>query len=450
MGTTAHHCAQTAKAIVVGGSITGLLAARVLADVFAEVVIIDRDHFPHSSTPRRGVPQSVQPHVLLTQGYRILETLFPGLGEALAAAGAVPIDWGKEFHYFLRGRYNATSPIDTELVSVTCTRPLLEATIRRRVADIPNIQWLEDCRICGLVGSSERVCGVIYRARETSENAHITADLVVDASGRSSHAVEWLTAIDAPVPAATVITPHLGYATQRLQIPADWHADWKVLLVSQEAPHNPRLGYLAQVEGGEWIATLGGYGKDYPPLTPKGFLAFARSLASPAFYEAVKEAQPLTQITAHRATANRRYHYEDMAMPRGFMVMGDAFCALCPVYGQGMTVSARSAIALQNWLRRAVHRAEWETTSFQRQLAACVKLPWNLAVGSDVQFPTTEGDTATVSNPMAAFFQRYMERLLKKSQEDGWVHVRFTEVAHMVKPPAAFFSPRMLIKALRG
>ena len=60
------------RAIVIGGSIAGLLSARVLSDYFQRVIVLDRDTLPLTPQARRGVPQSVQPHVLFTKGYRIL------------------------------------------------------------------------------------------------------------------------------------------------------------------------------------------------------------------------------------------------------------------------------------------------------------------------------------------------------------------------------------------
>ncbi|HEY9879142.1 MAG TPA: monooxygenase [Leptolyngbyaceae cyanobacterium] len=434
------------RAVVIGGSVAGLLAARVLADAFAEVCIVERDTLPQAGHPRKGVPQSVQPHILLTKGYWVLEALFPGIGKDLQAAGALPIDWGHEFHYFHCGGWNATFKGDSGLVSYTCTRPLLESTVRHFVAKLPNVTWLENCRVSGLVGQPDRVSGIRYHSSEQAQEQLLAADLVIDASGRSSPASKWLDEIGASVPPPTVVNPYVGYATQRLRIPDGWQSDWKVLLISQEPPDNPRLGYLAQVEGGEWIATLGGYGKDYPPLEQKGFLEFARSLAHPAFYEAVKVGEPVTEIKAHRATANRLYHYERIQMPRGFAAMGDAVCAMCPVYGQGMTLAAIAAEVLQDWLKQQQHSQQMDTTRFQKKLAQQLQFPWGVATGSDSQFATTTGAVST--NPVSSLFQKYIDRLIQKSKEEGWIHIRFTEIAHMTKPPTAFFEPRLILKAL--
>ncbi|MGF1537000.1 MAG: FAD-dependent oxidoreductase [Elainellaceae cyanobacterium] len=436
---------QLAQTAVVGASIAGLLTARVLSEFSGQVVLVDRDRLPQESAPRRGVPQSVQPHVLLTRGYRILEALFPNIGKDLAAAGAIPIDWGRDFRYYHQGGWNATCAEASDLRSYTCTRYLLEAVIRSRVAQLPNVQWIEEARVCGLTGNGGQVTGVRYRPSGQKQSACLQADLVIDASGRGSNATQWLEELSAPVPEATVVNANLGYATQRLRLPQDWPGHCKVMLVSQRAPDNPRLGYLAQVEGGEWIATLGGYSKVFPPLEQGTFLDFAAHLEDAAFYEAIKAAQPVSDIKAHRATANRLYHYERLPMPAGFAVIGDAVCALCPVYGQGMTVSALSALVLRDWLSRA--KQPLATSHFQQKLAKAIQFPWGVAAGSDSKFLASQG--AAPTNPAAALLQKYMARLIHKSKQEDWVNIRFTEVAHMVKPPAALFAPRLVWKALR-
>jgi len=54
-------------AVVIGGSIARLLSARVLADYFESVAIVETDKLPEKPEARKGVPQSVQPHVLFTR-----------------------------------------------------------------------------------------------------------------------------------------------------------------------------------------------------------------------------------------------------------------------------------------------------------------------------------------------------------------------------------------------
>lgn len=441
---------MTQQAIVIGGSIAGLLASRVLSDFYDRVIILDRDRLPLTPQPRRGVPQSVQPHVLFTQGYRILEDFFPHIGKDLQAAGAVPIDWGREFHYFNQGAWNATTDGESGLVSFTCTRPLLEATIRQRLQQRDNIELQSNRRVIGLEGdaNSQEVSGVRFTTPEHPEPQTAKADLIVDASGRGSLASQWLKDLGMTPPPVTRVDAHLGYATRRYRIPENADFSWKVMLIAQNPPDNPRLGYLAQVENNQWIATLGGYERDYPPLEDEGFLDFARSLAHREFSDCIRQAEPLSELRAHRATANRLYHYEKIKLPRGFVALGDAVCALCPVYGQGMTVSALSAQVLANCLEIAQRQGHpLDNNDFQKRLARNNAFPWSVAVGQDSAFASVQSPVSR-PNPLDSLLKAYFSRLLKLSHHDATFHVRFMAMAHMVASPLSLFHPCILWQAL--
>jgi hypothetical protein len=82
--------------VVIGGSIAGPLAGRVLADQFERVTPVERDRFPASAIPRKGLPQSPHLHVLLARGRQTLKWHFPGIGDELTAAGADVIDAGAD------------------------------------------------------------------------------------------------------------------------------------------------------------------------------------------------------------------------------------------------------------------------------------------------------------------------------------------------------------------
>lgn len=430
------------RAIVIGGSIAGLLSARVLSDFFTEVTVIDKDSLPLQAQARSGVPQSMQPHVLMTKGYRIICQLFPGIETELRKQGALPIDWGQEFYCFNESGWFANSTEVSGVASVTCSRPLLETTIRFSLQQNPKVSFIQQ-RVTGLLYDGQRVTGV-----KTKSNEEITANLVIDCSGRNSKAPLWLEEIGIDSPPETKIDARLGYATRRYKKPAD-SISWKVLLINHVPPKRKRLGYLAQIEGEELIATLGGYLEDFPPLDDKGFLDFARSLPNPEFYTAIKDAEAVSPIYAYRATANRLRHYEKISLPDGFVALGDAVCALCPVYGQGMTVSALSAMVLQQWLCKA--QKSWfnnklSSRSFQKALAKSNKLPWGVATGQDARFLDTDKQ-----QPIAArLMQGYINRLQSLATVDSEVFISFVKVGHVLKSPLAFFSPFMLWRVYRG
>src|SRR5262245_48585324 len=84
-------------AVVIGGSQAGMLAARVLADHFDAVTLLERDHLPEGPAPRRGLPQGRHGHALLECGRRIVERLLPGLTGELVRAGAELMDFTSDF-----------------------------------------------------------------------------------------------------------------------------------------------------------------------------------------------------------------------------------------------------------------------------------------------------------------------------------------------------------------
>lgn len=442
------------RAVVVGGSIAGLLSARVLSDYFREVVLVDRDQFPGAPVARKGVPQSVQPHILLTKGYRVLQELFPGIEQDFIAAGAITIDWAREFHLFIHGEWMMESNTPSPYLSVTCSRSLLEWVIRKRLTCIRNVRFLERSRVIGLQYEppQQQVSGVFIQDYSSSaDTIRLTAQLVVNASGRGSQSVKWLADIGFSTPPATVINPKVGYATQRYRVSESGCIPWKVMLINHEAPSQTRLGYLAKIEEDEWIATLGGYSQDYPPLDNAGFQAFARTLSNPEFFEFIQKAKPTSPIYAFRSTTNRLYHYERIILPRGYITLGDALCSLCPVHGQGMTVSGISALILQDWLRKTiqVHKTnqfQFYSAQLQKQLAAAVLPPWLMATGQDSRFEATLG--AVKPKGIEQIITQYFDRLILKSRHDPKIHSLIIEVGHMLKSTTAFFHPSILLRVI--
>ena len=437
---------QPTRAIIIGGSIAGLLSAKVLSSFYDGVIIVERDDIKSQVAARKGVPQSPQPHILLTRGYRILLDLFPGLANELTTAGAVPIDWGKDFHYFSFGGWNAPQTEGTDLRSFSCTRPLLESIIRQQVERIDNVQRLSPYRVEALTGDQAVITGVECRHRKDKSDAQLLqADLIVDASGRSTNAAKWLTALGIQPPQLETVDAQLGYATQCYRIPDGWSAPWKVLLVSHQPPDYTQLGYLAQVEGDEFIATLGGYSQQYPPLNHEDFLQAARQLPSAEFYEAIAQSTPTSDIKAYRATANKLHHYETLPhMPTGFIAIGDAVCALCPAYGQGLSTSAMSAMTLRNWLTEG--HQPLNTLSFQKQLAKKIRPAWNVAARSDSGFDNVKGKLATT--PLDRVLSKYMQRMMRKSQGDHELTLKLAKISHMIDSPIGLLNPKILIKTL--
>lgn len=448
---------DSSHALVIGGSMAGLLAARVLADYFDVVTIVERDRFPEKPGPRRGVPQSYQVHVLLVQGQRILEQLFPGLEAELTAAGASTVDWTADCS--MLGFSGWEPRFYSGLITRTCSRNLLEWAVRRRLAAYSNIRFLEGCQVLGLLpnGSKTSVSGVRVRTdncpqqdASAAEEA-LQANLVVDASGRNSQAPQWLEGLGYAPPQETAINSFLGYASRWYQRPVSLRPDWQALLVWPKAPDNPRGGMLYPIEGDRWILGVTGVGRDYPPTDEAGFLEFTRSLRSPILYEAIKDAQPLSPIYSYRRTENRLCHYERLSKwPEGFVAVGDAVCAFNPIYGQGMTIAAMGALTLAECLSEQ-HQRQFNgdlaglAQRFQRKLAKVNATPWVMATGEDLRWSTTEGGQPSLSNRLMHW---YLDQVRLLTAHNPNTHKAFMEVLHLVKSPATLFQPDILAQVV--
>jgi 2-polyprenyl-6-methoxyphenol hydroxylase-like FAD-dependent oxidoreductase len=434
----------SSHAIIIGGGIAGLLAARVLSDYFDEITVIERDYFSEVPQPRQGVPQSFHPHVLLVQGQMILEQLLPGIREELLQQGALSLDWAADFRWLLLGSW--TPRFSSGIVSCACTRNLLEATIRHFLLKNGKVNFLEGYHVTGLLGSQSctSLRGIRVRCRQGQDH-DINAQFVLDASGRSSKSPQWLQSLGYKKPQETTVKSFLGYSTRWYHCLNNGVQDYKLLYVMPQAPDFPRGAVMHLVEGDHWLVNLIGVGGDYPPTDEEGFLEFARSLSSPVVYDAIKNAEPSSPIYGYRRTDNRVYHYEKLPdLPENFVLLGDAVCAFNPVYGQGISSAAVGAYTLSNCLKERDSLTMF-SKHFQKQLAKANQVPWLIATGDDFRWSTTEG---TRPNFLGLMMQRYLDRVMAAASDSVDVYQALVQVLHMLKPPTSLFQPNILGRTL--
>ncbi len=438
-------------ALVIGGSMAGLLAARVLTNHFEQVTIVERDHFPETATGRKGLPQARHVHILLAQGRNILEQLFPGFQAELLAQGAQHIDVTADVEWF--GPSGWSRRFRSGITTPACPRDLLDWTIRGRLrTQYPQIRFREGLRVVRLLANQERtwVTGVEVQNSFGEAVETITADLVIDASGRQSHAPQWLEELGYPAPQETVISAFTGYASRIVARRPD--SPWAGLLMQPLPPHHQRGGVLFPLDNDRWIVTLSGAGRDYPPTDEEGFLAFAQSLRHSVLYETLKTVEPLSPITGSRSTENRLRHYEQLdARPDGFILLGDTVCALNPIYGQGMSAAALGAVKLDHVLQEQSERGSRGNLAgfarrFQRALAQVNKPIWLLATGEDFRYPQAVGGQRDLLTNLT---HHYIDRLIRRANHDNHVYKRVVEVMHLLKPPTALATPRILAAGLQ-
>jgi 2-polyprenyl-6-methoxyphenol hydroxylase-like FAD-dependent oxidoreductase len=430
-----------AAAVVVGAGISGLAAARVLAERFASVTLVERDRLGEGRA-RTGVPQARHQHLLLAGGAMALERLLPGLLDELAAAGAHLLDAGEDIGWLMAGGW--APRVRSALTVPACSRELLETTVRARVEALPGVSVLDGHDVRDLVvhDDGRTIAGVRVRARGDRSSADLVlpAELVVDAAGRGSPAPRWLAELGRTTPRETVVNARLAYASRLYHGVPELPDGLRGAIVRAAPPACQRGGIVMPIESGRCIVTLVGMGGEHPPTDPAGFDAFARSLRDPLLADAVSRAEPCPQIAASRATQNRVRHYERLAdMPEGLVVLGDAACAFNPVMQQGMALGVMGALMLGRCLDRPGRHGV--TRRLQRALAAMNTTPWMLATAIDLR---VRGVVGAPPGARARACQRYLGHVGRRAGERGRVRRHHLEVLHFVRPARALLRPAVL------
>jgi len=432
-------------AIVIGGSMAGLLAARVLSDYFTTVTVIERDDATARPEPRRGVPQGRHAHGLLLRGQDTICRLFANMREELLAAGATSVNMGRDvkwFHFDVwKCRYHSA------LDFISASRPLIEWTIAERVRRLPNVKMMHGWSVESVVYDGERVSGVrAHRRDDRGVEQRLYADLVIDASGRGSQIPQLLRALGFERPAESSVRIDVGYASCVFRRPAT-PRDWKALYVVSQPPAK-RGALILPLENDRWICTLVGMHGDHPPTDLAGYLTFAKSLPVPDMYEALRDAEPLSEVVRYGFPAGLRRHYEKLhRFPPGLLVLGDALCSFNPIYGQGMSAASMYADVLAQCLQERVALG-WSLVDLWRRFfhgaARAADRPWQLATGEDFRFSETTGPRGRALK----LLHWYTKNVQEAASLSPAVMERFYEVMHLLKPPTALFAPGILWKVL--
>lgn len=435
------------RAAVVGGSYAGLVTARVLADFFDEVVLIERDPVDGDTGSHAGAPQGYHAHAMLAKGGEVLEKLFPGLRQELREAGAPVFDYGEGIDFLLPAGVAPRTRTGVEIQ--TFTRDGLERRLRRRVLALPQVTLMAGTACTGLLRDGRgRLSGVSYR-RAGGEDAgpagELAADLVVDASGRSSSLETWLGALGVAVPETRTVKAKVTYTSMNFDRPEEGHPDFFVAYEMLFAPRVARAGVLLAVEGGRWTCSLFGF-QEQPPTDDAGYLEFARTLDNPHLAEQLKRRSVQEPTYRYTNVDNRwRPYHLVKEWPDRLLAVGDAVCVFNPVYGQGLTVAAMEADLLGGMLarRRAAGRAlDGAAREFQRRVGRLLVTPWTLSTNSDLMWNPRRQPAG------ARFAHWYNSRLFRVAVKDAAVWSRFVRVVNMTAPPAVLFHPVVAAKVL--
>jgi 2-polyprenyl-6-methoxyphenol hydroxylase-like FAD-dependent oxidoreductase len=442
MNSHAHKAPVGEHAIVLGGSMAGLLAARVLADFYQTVTVVERDTLADTAAARKGVPQGRHIHGLLMRGAQALEELFPGFLDQLVDDGAAVFDGTdlSKLHFCMNGHLAIRTGAAAGLRIYNTTRPFLEGQVRRRVQGIRNVAILDDHDVVDIcVAGGGRVTGARVVDRSTNVAAELQADLVVDATGRGSRTPAQLRRAGYAPPTEDQVAIDLMYASQLLRMPGN--AMREQGLIVSPVPGRPTGIAVAKCENDNGFITVFGMAGNDPPVDLPGMCAFAAGLAPAHMLAAVRAAEPVSPVAQHRFPSSRWRRYDKARrLPDGLLVVGDAVCSFNPIYAQGMTVAALEALVLRDCLSRGIHDLP---SRFFRAAAKPIGQAWQLAAGGDLSLPEIEG-----SAPWGIrLLNGYVDRVLTAAEHDIAAFEQFVKVAWLVDPPVKLLRPSMVRRA---
>jgi 2-polyprenyl-6-methoxyphenol hydroxylase-like FAD-dependent oxidoreductase len=436
-------------AVVLGASIAGLLAARVLADFYGTVKVVERDVLSEQPVTRRGVPQGALPHMAAVRGMRIMSELFPGLPEELLAGGARVWNDGDlsrvSMSFSGHAFQNSGSIPDPEAVVVYYAhRTFLEWSLRRRVLGIPNVELLQGYDAVRLTSTprQDRVTGIVMAQRESGAQTIVAADLVVDATGRGSRTPVFLDQLGYGRPREDELKVHVTYAGLPVRMPAG--TVHEVVTLVGPTPTRPRAFAMFAGEDDTYMVAMQTLAGHKVPTDHAALLDCIADMAPPHVLAALRRAEPLADVTQYRFLSNRWRRYDKLKrMPGGLIVMGDALCNLNPLYGHGMSIAAIEALILRDCLRQGDRNL---ARRFFRRCAKKIREPWRAAVNSDLALPQIAGKR-TIS---VRINNAYLERLLSAAENDPVLIQQFLRVMHLIDPVSRLLRPSTMLRVFRA
>ncbi|MFI0961558.1 FAD-dependent oxidoreductase [Streptomyces sp. NPDC021080] len=435
------------RAVVIGGSVAGMLAAAALFRSMDEVIVLERDELPDRPVPRKRIPQARHAHILLPSGRDAIRELLPvaDVHGRLLAAGAHEQSLTSMLGFGPQGWYRRWPTVTDDLLLTCCSRDLLDWTLRDAVLGSTPVV-VHRAEALSLLGSAQRVTGVRVLTEGIEED--LRADLVVDASGRGSRVEHWLEGLGVTDIPTDEVDSGLVYASRLFRVPRGAEGFPLTQVEAEPTASRPgRSGNLVPIEDGRWLVSLAGTRGGEPGADPEAFTRFALGLRHPLIGQLISAAEPLSEVFLSRSTRNRRREFDKAAMPEGLVVLGDAVATYNPVYGQGMSVAALGAQALSRQLRQTDVTAPGFARDVQRAAAKSVTAAYTMSTSQDQWFPEVVGRAPTLVDRMLSGYMGRMARVATTSYE---VSAAMCKVITLQEDASRLVRPELLLATLKG
>jgi 2-polyprenyl-6-methoxyphenol hydroxylase-like FAD-dependent oxidoreductase len=431
------------RAVVIGASIAGLCAARVLSDFYDRVTVYERDDLPAEPANRTAVPQGRHVHLLLARGAEELEAHFPGLLDDMVAAG-VPILQNRPdcIHFGAAGHVlGTTRELRDEFTAYVPSRPHLEWQIRRRVSAIANVGIVH----AGVAEPTFDAVGQRVTGVRLDSGEEIAADLVVDTAGRGTRLPVWLQQWGFDRPPEASVDVGISYATHQMRIP-DGLITEKVVVAGAFERQPRGLGMLCY-EDGTWALTTFGVGKVAPPTDFAEMCALADEVVPPHIAAAIRQGEPIGDLALHKYPTSRWRRYHKMArFPAGILPFGDAVASFNPTFGQGMTMTSLQA----GHLRRALESPGTDLAAAFNAATAKSTFPvWTMNAIGDLVMHGAAGRMPWWYRPVGGLFDQFLGAAETDPVLAEWFLRRFSLLDSLYMVPSMPLVGRTIAHNLR-
>lgn len=408
-------------AIILGGGCAGMLAARVLADHYTRVSIVD------VGIRTKRIPQGVHLHVLLKRGQQIFNDLFPGILHD-AKDHCPHLDWARDTEWL--GPFGTYARYASDVSGYFMSRGFLDELMQARIAQISNIVTLPGRGRVLFDEHHRRAIGA--EIVDNGITSTIEGDLIVDARGRTSDIGVLLQQIGITI-TSQKIDSSIAYATRIFSARKPF-VDAAQRYVQIRPSVRDRGIVVSPIEGSRMTVTLITNGL-MPPSTEHAFMKAITEFKP--YLSGVILDEPHTSVHVFRNFSSRRYVFKSASSwPQAFIALGDAACIINPVYGQGMTIAAMQAELLQ----KIIDSNAWEPY-FQRALDQTTIFPWLLARAEEAR-----SDDGLIFR----FLRAYRDRIMKRAEHNRVVHYAFMRTLHLLDKPYALMKPNVALRAFFG
>ncbi|GAB3021358.1 FAD-binding oxidoreductase [Mycobacterium bourgelatii] len=437
-------------AVVIGGSIAGIAAAKVCSETFERVIVLEKDDPHRRREGRPGAAQGWHLHHLLIAGQIELERFFPGIVDDMVREGAFKVDMAAQYRIRLGGTWKKPGTSDIEIICAG--RPLLEWCVRRRLDDEPRIDFRYESEVTDLIfdRNNNTVVGVAVD-RGGDEPEVIPAEFVVDASGKNTRVPEFLERIGVGAPEVEQDIINCFYSTMQHRVPPERQWQDKVMVICYAyRPFEDTYAAQYYTDSSRTVlsTSLVAYNCYSPPRTAKEFREFANLMPSPVIGENIDGLEPASPIYNFRYPNMLRLHYEKKRnLPRALLAVGDAYTSADPVSGLGMSLALKEVREMQLLLAKYGPGHPNLPRRYYRTISKMADTAWFVIREQNLRF-----DWMKDVDKKRPFYFRvltwYMDRLLELVHDDVDAYREFLAVVHLVKSPLALMKPGIASRVL--